>query len=112
MSNLIPKGDTVRNLDKQDLSLCMTDDTFSFLTNEISNRMIIGMEETRKLGDKGKSTSDITVKQRLILEEALEYAKFLGIVQEDEEKFFEKSAAELQLIVMKLFGFPLQGYME
>ena len=96
----------------------MVDDTFSFLTNEISNRSAIGMEVTGRLGDeikayrKGKSTSDITVEQRLILEEALDYAKFLGIVQEDEEKFFDKPAAELQLMIMKLFGFPLQGYME
>ena len=112
---LIPKGDKKPG---QTRPISMADDTFSFLTNEISNRMAIGMEETGRLGDeikayrKGKSTSDITVEQRLILEEALEYAKYLGIVQEDEEKFFDKPAAELQLMVMKLFGFPFQGYME
>jgi hypothetical protein len=112
---LIPKGDKNPG---QTRPISMADDTFSFLTNEISNRMATGMEETGRMGDeikayrKGKSTSDITVEERLIREEALEHAKFLGIVQEDEEKFFDRPSKELQLIVMKLFGFPPQGYTE
>ena len=96
----------------------MADDTYSFLTNEISNKMASGIESTGRMGEeikayrKGKSTSDITVEERLIVEEALETAKLLGIVQEDEEKFFDRPDVALQMIVMRLFGFPPQGYIE
>jgi hypothetical protein len=112
---LIPKGESKPG---QTRPISMADDTFSFLTNEISNRMSNGMEETGRMGDeikayrKGKSTSDITVEERLILEEALEAGKFLGIIQEDEENFFDMPSKELQMMVMKLFGFPPQGYVE
>ena len=88
---LIPKGESKPG---QTRPISMADDTFSFLTNEISNRMSNGMEETGRMGDeikayrKGKSTSDITVEERLILEEAMEAGKLLGIIQEDEENFF------------------------
>ena len=53
-----------------------------------------GMEATGRMGEKtkayrkGKSTTDITVDERCIMEEALEFLQLLGLVKEDEERVF------------------------
>ena len=46
------------------------------------------------------------------MEEALEFLQLLGLVKEDEEKFFDRSDVALQVIVMRLFGSKVQGYAE
>ena len=85
----IPKG-----LDKpgQTRPISLADDVYSFLTAQISRTFAEGMEATGRLGPEitayrqGKSTTDITLDQRAIVEEALEFCQLLGIIKEDEEK--------------------------
>ena len=76
------------------------------------------MEATGRLGPeitayrKGKSTTDITQDKRCIFEESMEPGDHLGLVKEDEEKFFDRVSTELQMLAMKIFGCPDQGYCE
>ena len=96
----------------------MADDTYSFLTDQISKSFSAGIEATGRMGEeikayrKGKSTTDITIDERNMQEDALENLKLLGIIKEDEEKFFDRPDVALQVIVMGLFGFKNQGYGE
>ena len=91
---------------------------FSFLTDQVSKYLSDGVKATGKLGPeitayrKNKSVNDITLDQRCTIEGALEFECLLGIIEEDEEKFFDKVTVELQMMVMKTFGFPDQGYCE
>ena len=55
-----------------------------------------------------KSVNYITFDQRCTIEDALEFENLLG----DEAKFFDKVTVELQMMAMKTFGFPDQGYCE
>ena len=72
---LIPKS----NKPDETRPISLTDDTYSLLTQQISKRMSEEMEATGRMGEeikvyrKGKSTTDITVDERCIMEEALEF---------------------------------------
>ena len=70
------------------------------------------MGEKTKAYRKGKSTTDITVDERGIIEEALEFLQLVGLVKEEEENFVNRPDVALQVIVMRLFGFKAQGYAE
>ena len=112
---LIPKG---KDKPGQTRPISMADDTYSFLTDQISKSFSAGIEATGRMGEeikayrKGKSTTDITIDERNMQEDALENLKLLGIIKEDEEKFFDRPDVALQVIVMRLFGFKNQGYGE
>ena len=91
---------------------------FSFLTYQIFRKLSNGVEATGKLGPeitayrKNMSVTDITLDQRCTIEDALEFENLLGIIKEDEEKFFDRVTVELQKLAMKTFGFPDKGYCE
>ena len=91
---------------------------FSFLTDQVSKYLSDGVKATGKLGPeitayrKNKSVNDITLDQRCTIEDALEFERLLGIIKEDEEKCFDRVTVELQMMAMKTFGFPDQGYCE
>jgi hypothetical protein len=112
---LIPKGKAKPG---QTRPISMADDTYSFLTDQISKRFAAGIEATGRMGEeikayrKGKSTTDITVDERNMQEDPLENLKLLGIIKEDEKTFFDRPDIALQVIVMRLFGFQNQGYGE
>ena len=111
----IPKG-----MDKpgQTRPISLADDVYSFLTAQVSRTLSEGIEATGRLGPeitayrKGRSTTDITQDERAIIEDALEFCHLLGIIKEDEEKFFDRVSTDLQMLAMKVFGFPDQGYCE
>ena len=111
----IPKGE---NKPGETRPISLADDVYSFLTAQISRQFAAGVEATGKLGPeitayrKNKSTTDITIDERGIMEDALEFCKLLGIIKEDEEKFFDRVVVELHMMAMKIFGFPDQGYCE
>ena len=42
----------------------------------------------------------------------MEFERPLGVIKEDEEIFFDRVTVELQMLAMKTFGFPDQGYCE
>ena len=111
----IPKGDDKPG---QTRPISLADDIFSFLTGQISRTFAAGIEETGRLGPeitayrKNKSTTDITIDERGIMEDALEFCQYMGLIKEDEEKFFDRVVVELHMLAMKLFGCPDQGYCE
>ena len=111
---------TPKEADKpgQTRPISLADDTISFLTTQISKQFVNAIEKAGILGDviysyrKGIGTSENTVEQRFMIEDALESGQILGIIKEDKEKFFDRAGYEVQMMTLKMAGCPDQGYME
>ena len=84
----------------------------------IACRMAEGVERSGRLGPeirayrKDMSTTDITINEHCIMEDAMEFEKPISRKLEDEEKFFDRVLLITQLLTLDIFGFPQQGYTE
>jgi hypothetical protein len=58
------------------------------------------------------STSFITLVDLATREDALSFGRYLALTAEDEEKFFDRVSLEVQLAVMFILGFPMEGLLE
>ena len=116
MSRLpIPKGPEKPG---QTRPIALVNDIYAFISSMIASRMAEGIEKSGRLGPevrayrKNMSTTDITMNERCLMEDAMEFEKPTCRKLEDEEKFFDRVLLIVQLLLMKLFGFPDQGYSE
>ena len=58
------------------------------------------------------STSFITLVDLAAREDALSFGRYMALTAEDEEKFFDRVSLEVQLAVMFILGFPMEGLLE
>jgi hypothetical protein len=116
MSRLpIPKGP---EKPWQTRPITLVNDIYGFISAIVAIRMAEGVERSKKLGPKIRayrkdiSATDITQNERCIMEDAMDFEKLMCRKLEDEEKFFDRVLLVIQLLLMKLFGFPDMGYSE
>ena len=60
----------------------------------------------------GMSTSFITLIDLAMREDALSFGRYMALTAEDEEKFFDRVSLEVQLAVLCILGFPVEGLLE
>jgi hypothetical protein len=58
------------------------------------------------------STSFITLVDLAMREDAVSFGRYMALTSEDEEKFFDRVSLEVQLAVLFILGFPLEGFLE
>ena len=111
----IPKG---KDKPGQTRPIVLVNDIYGFITATQAIRMSEGVEATKRLFPelkayrKNMSTTDITVDERCMMEDSMESKTPMSKKNEDEEKFFDRVLLIIQTIVLSLFGFLPQGYME
>ena len=93
-------------------------DINAFLIGLISAKLEEGLERSGALPPEtiayrpGHGTDDITITVMATREDALELGTLLVIIEEDEEKFFDRVSLELQLLALRRCGCPPMGYIE
>ena len=108
-----------QNLDRpgQTRPIPLIDDIYSFLCTIVAKYMSnalerTGLESYLKAYRKNKSTSDISITEACMKEDAEEAGTSFLRLEQDEQKFFDRISLAMQLAAMICFGFPEEGYME
>ena len=98
--------------------LALLHDINAFLIAMVSEKLGQGLEATGAIPREtiayraGHGTDDITLAVMAIREDALESKTLTAIIEEDEEKFFDRVVLELQLLALIKCGCPPKGYVE
>ena len=98
--------------------LSLIHDDMCFLLGFLTKHFALKCEEiklfppTIRAYRQGMSTSFITLIDLALREDALSFGRYLALTAEDEEKFFDRVSLEVQLAVLYILGFPMEGLLE